>query len=64
MLGLASRCPGCGAFERRRLFVWEQARWADEHPERPIETVQCYRCGTRYIVCAKHYQRAVPIPDL
>jgi hypothetical protein len=60
MLRLASRCPKCEVTERRRLFAWELARWLDEHPERPIETVQCHRCHTVYVVRAKHYQRAVP----
>jgi hypothetical protein len=62
MLRLASRCPSCERIEPRRLFPWERDRWVEENPERPIERVQCDRCGTRYIVYAKHYQRAEPAP--
>lgn len=58
LLRLASRCPSCGRPEARRIYVWELERWKDEHPDRPIDNVQCDRCGTRYVVLAKHYQRA------
>ena len=52
LLRLTSRCPGCGRAEARRVFPWEL-----EHPGLPTETVSC-KCGTRYVVLARHYQEA------
>ena len=58
MLQLAVSCL-CGRRPPRRLFAWERDRWTKEHPELPIETNQCDRCGRWFPVLAKHYQLAI-----